>query len=46
MPALAQEVGQAGGPASGSLQGKKPRSAGRARRKRDAAMGIAADAGV
>lgn len=46
MLALAREVGLAGGPASGSLQGKKPRSAGRALGKPDTAMGIAAGAEV
>jgi hypothetical protein len=46
MPAIAHEVALAGGPASEGLQGRKPRSAGRALVERGAAMGIASGAGT
>lgn len=43
MPALAHGVGLAEGPAFEGLQGRKPRSAGRALDMLGAAMGIAPD---
>jgi hypothetical protein len=46
MPALAQGVGSAEGPAFEGLQGRKPRSAGEALVMLGAAMGIAGRAGT
>jgi len=46
MPAPAHADGSGCGPASGSLQGRKPRSAGGALVMLDAAMGISPGAGV
>jgi hypothetical protein len=45
MPALAQEIGLAVGPAFEGLQGRKPRSAGRAVVMPGAAMGLRGAAG-